>query len=507
MVDSSGQSPNGHQRSSPVRARSARLELNEPPWQPSSALLGAAHGALKEIHRYPSWDAAELRNALSARFHIPPESVVVSNGSISVIHQALIAAGPGEVAYCWPSFDAFPSLVAGLGMTSALAGVNADGGCDLDDLAAKLNPATRAVIVCSPNAPTGGIVSRERFERFLAHVPATVLTILDEAYGEFVGEADALRAVDLLARYPNLVITRTFSKAYGIAGLRVGYAIASERTAANIARAGVPYAITAPTEAAAIAALTDTAALERNVSKIKTERRRLADGLRGLGANVEEGHGNFVWVPLGDDSERMNAALARSNINVKHYRNVGVRITVGSAEDTDRVLAAWSRPTRSRRSQRDHWVVISTGTFPVETSPQGHLTIPGVNDRTAGTTQLAANLVAMPPGATASGHVHHDHETIVYLLDGHAVTFMGTRLDPVVQGPGEFLFIPAGVAHLPANLSTQNPVLALVCRSDPKFYESLELLPDIDTVARDLLPQLRQQHDTKQPQPELGEER
>lgn len=92
-------------------------------------------------------------------------------------------------------------------------------------------------------------------------------------------------------------------------------------------------------------------------------------------------------------------------------------------------------------------------------------------------------------------------------LGGDLHTFMGTRLDPVVQGPGEFLFIPAGVAHLPANLSSQNPVLALVCRSDPKFYESLELLPDIDTVARDLLPQLRQQHDTKQPQPELGEER
>jgi len=495
MVNSKSPSLNGQRRSSLARAGFARLELNEPPWRPSSALLGAAHDALKNIHRYPSWDAAELRNAISARFNIPPASVVVSNGSISVIQQALIAAGPGEVAYCWPSFDAFPSLVAGLGMTSTLAGVNANGGCDLDDLAAKISPATRAVIVCSPNAPTGGIVSRERFERFLDQIPANVLIILDEAYGEFVDEADVLQAVDLLARYENLVVTRTFSKAYGIAGLRVGYAIARERIAARIARTGVPYAITAPAEAAAIAALTDTAGLEHNVSKIKTERRRLADGLRGLGANVEEGHGNFVWVPLGDDSERINAALARSNISVKHYRDVGVRITVGTAEDTDRVLAAWSRPTLSRRSDRDHWVVVSTGTFPMETSPQGHLTIPGVNDRTAGTTQLAANLVMMPPGATASGHVHHDHETIVYLLNGHAVTFMGTRQDPVVQGPGEFLFIPAGVAHLPANLSTHKPVLALVCRSDPKFYESLELLPDIDTIAHDLLPQLRRRHD------------
>ena len=496
IVDSASRALNGQRRSNSASARIARLELNEPPSPPSTAVLDPARNALNEIHRYPSWDAVELRNAIGSRFHVPPESVVVSNGSISVIQQTLIAAGPGEVAYCWPSFDAFPSLVAGLGMTSVLAGVKADGACDLDELSTKIGPATRAVIVCSPNAPTGGIVSREQLERFLDQVPSTVLTILDEAYGEFVDEADALDAFALLARYENLVVTRTFSKAYGIAGLRVGYAIAQERTAAKIARSGVPYAITSPTEAAAIAALSDAGKLEHNVSKIKSERRRLVDGLRGLGASVEEGNGNFVWVPLGDESIHIEAALARSNIKVKHYRGVGIRITVGNAEDTDRVIAAWSDSILPRDSGHSHWVVVSTGTFPMENSPQGHLTIPGVNDRTAGTTQLAANLVMMPPGATASGHVHHDHETIVYLLDGHAVTFMGTRPDPVVQGPGDFLFIPAGVAHLPANLSAHRSVLALVCRSDPKFYESLELLPDIERFALALLPQLRQQHDT-----------
>jgi histidinol-phosphate aminotransferase len=477
-----------------VSAGVARLGLNEVPWRPSSALLDSACHALGVAHRYPSWDAERLRNAIGGRLGVPSDSVVISNGSIGVIQQALVAAGPGEVAYCWPSFDAFPPLVAGLGMTSARAGVQPEGACDLDDLAAKVGPATSAIIVCSPNTPTGGLVTRDRFERFLADVPPTVLTILDEAYGEFVDDAESLHALDLLARYPNLVITRTFSKAYGIAGLRVGYAVASRDTARRIALAGVPFAISAPAEAAAIAALADIARLERAVSTIKVERGRLADGLRGLGAEVVEGHGNFVWVPLGADTERASSLLTSADVLVKVYPGAGVRITVGNPDDTDRVLAAWSPPAPSRPSGHDHWVV-STGSLPVEISPQGHLTTPGVNDRTAGTTQLAANLVTMPPGAVATGHVHHDHETIVYLLAGRAVTFMGPRLDPVVQGPGQLLFIPAGVEHLPANLSTQEPAVALVCRSDPKFYESLELLPHIDTTVAELLPGLRRQHD------------
>jgi len=142
-----------------------------------------------------------------------------------------------------------------------------------------------------------------------------------------------------------------------------------------------------------------------------------------------------------------------------------------------------------------HWKVIKTGTYETEVTPQGHLNIPGVNDRTAGTLQLAANLVIMPPGEKAVGHVHHNHETIIFILQGWSVTFLGPKQEPVVVGPGDFLFIPMGAEHLPANLSKTEPVVGLVCRSDPKFYESLELLPYIDDIAAKLLPDLQKKHE------------
>jgi uncharacterized RmlC-like cupin family protein len=142
-----------------------------------------------------------------------------------------------------------------------------------------------------------------------------------------------------------------------------------------------------------------------------------------------------------------------------------------------------------------HWKVIETGSYQTEISPQGHDNIPGVNARTAGTTQIAANLVVMGPGVKAKGHIHHHHETIIFLLDGFAVTFMGPNQEPVIQRPGDFLFIPQGVEHLPANLSSTKPAIGLVCRSDPKFYESLELLPHIDEIVATLLPPLQAKHE------------
>lgn len=148
-----------------------------------------------------------------------------------------------------------------------------------------------------------------------------------------------------------------------------------------------------------------------------------------------------------------------------------------------------------KHNMHTHWKIIQTGTFSTEITPQGHQNIPGVNDKTAGTTQLAANLVLMPPGERAKGHVHADHETIIFVLEGWAVTFMGPKMEATTQGPGDFLFIPKGVEHLPANLSTSEPVIGLVCRADPKFYESLELLPHLDDIVAGLLPKLQQEHE------------
>lgn len=155
-----------------------------------------------------------------------------------------------------------------------------------------------------------------------------------------------------------------------------------------------------------------------------------------------------------------------------------------------------SKPATTKKTHAHaHWKVVKTGSYETEITPQGHLNIPGVNDRTAGTLQLAANLVVMPPGEKAVGHVHNDHETIIFILQGWSVTFLGPQQEEVITGPGDFLFIPMGAEHLPANLSTTEPVVGLVCRSDPKFYESLELLPHIDDIVAGLLPKLQQKHE------------
>ncbi|HEX6462705.1 MAG TPA: hypothetical protein VFZ58_05585 [Candidatus Saccharimonadales bacterium] len=164
-------------------------------------------------------------------------------------------------------------------------------------------------------------------------------------------------------------------------------------------------------------------------------------------------------------------------------------------------MAEQTEPKRSEHSAQQanneahsHWTVLSADSSVAEVTPQGHLNIPGINDRTAGSTQVAANLIAMAPGAKAKGHVHLRHESVILVLYGHAVTFMGPKQTPTFQGPGDWLFIGMGVEHLPANLSEEEPVIATVFRADPKFIESLELRPYIDAIAENLLPALRAQH-------------
>lgn len=329
--------------------KTVHLKQNELPSSPHQAITKAAATALEQAHRYSSWDSLELREVLAEQFGVEPDWVVAASGSVNVIQQAMLVAGPGEIAFCWPSFDAFPPLAKARGMRVKLAKVKPDGSCDLADLRSRVTSKTKMVIICTPNTPTGGIVSHQAVVDFLAEVPPEVLVLIDEAYGEFVDESEAVRGVELVRAYPNVIMTRTFSKAYGLAGMRVGYGIAQPELAKIIMGAGVPYALTRPAEKAAIEAIRQHSHMEANVAKVVVERAHLTRELRQRGVEVVEGHGNFIWLPRQGDEERLVEQLAVRGILVKAYPGYGVRISIGTRADTKQLLAAWLTTTKQQK--------------------------------------------------------------------------------------------------------------------------------------------------------------
>lgn len=338
-----------------------RMHQNETPFPPQGKVAAAARAAVLSSHHYPSRDAAELRGLLAEWHDVGTDWVAAGSGSISVIQQAMIVAGPGELIVSWPSFEAFPPLAMALGMSVKLANLRSDGSCDLADMAGRITPTTRLAIVCTPNTPTGGIIRHDELAAFVAAVPDDTLVLVDEAYGEFVTSSDAVRTVELIRRHSNVMMTRTFSKAFGLAGFRVGYGIAQPVLASAIRAAGVPFALTRAAEAAAMQAVRGREAMRMRVEAIKVERARLTAGLRALGVDVRSGHGNFVWLPHTGDVLAIADELASSGVLVKPYPGHGIRITVGTRADTARLLSAsrtsirGERPNEMSPEQRVGW--------------------------------------------------------------------------------------------------------------------------------------------------------
>ncbi len=320
---------------------STKLHLNELPFAPSAKVLEPLQGAVRQTNRYPEWDGMTVRAALAKHWGIEPEWVIVSGGgSIGVIQQTMVASGPGAVAYGWPSFEPFDMAANALGKP-IVHGDLKDYACDLRALAAAVTDETSMVIVCTPNAPTGGVVTWTDMADFLAQISPTVTVLIDEAYGEFADAEASIDSLLFVQKYPNVMFTRTFSKAYGLAGIRVGYGIAQPELAARIMQAGLPFPVSAPYAATAIAALQDQETLQRNVREVSNERGKLAGRLRELGAEVVEGYGNFIWLPLGELAARVAELLKEHDVLVKPVMPHGVRISVGTPDDTESVCRAW----------------------------------------------------------------------------------------------------------------------------------------------------------------------
>ncbi len=298
-----------------------------------------ADAAVAEMNRYPDRLAAEVTGAVAARLSVPADNLAFGAGSVGVLLHLLHAAvaDGGSVLCAWPSFEAYPHLTQVCGGASVRVPLR-DGVHDLDAMASCLREDTRAVVVCNPNNPTGTVVRRVELERFLDRMPPHVLVVLDEAYREFVRDIDVPDGVDLYRERPNVVVLRTFSKAYGLAGLRIGYAVASAPVAARIRARAVPFGVNAAAQVAAVASLGAEAELMERVDALVKERGRVEAGLRDAGMAVPPSQANFVWLPLGERTEEFAAECARQGVLVRAFPGEGARVTVGEAAANDTVL-------------------------------------------------------------------------------------------------------------------------------------------------------------------------
>lgn len=336
-------------------ASAHKLSSNENPFGPLPGVLEAVARA-SGINRYPDATAGRLRAVLATRLGIDEDRVHAAAGSVAILAQLIAAAaGPGdEVLYAWRSFEAYPSLVTVAGATSVTVPLTAEGRHDLPAMAAAVTERTRVVIVCTPNNPTGPTVRRDEFEAFLAALPRDLLVLLDEAYAEFVTDVDAVDGLGPAGYldHPQVVVLRTFSKAYGLAGLRIGYAVGNAATLAAAGSTAIPLSVTAQAEAAALASLEAESVLRGRVAELVARRDRLADGLRRAGWRVPDPQGNFVWLATGAETMQTAHAFDAAGLIVRPFAGEGVRISVGEEESVDKVLRVAASVVQNLR--QDH---------------------------------------------------------------------------------------------------------------------------------------------------------
>lgn len=333
-------------RPAPVRdgLPAYKISSNENPYPPLPSVQMVIADAGTQANRYPDMFATGLVSRIAARFNVPESHVATGTGSVGVCQQAIQStAGPGdEVVFAWRSFEAYPIIVQISGADSIRVALTPDERHDLDAMADAVSDRTRAVFVCNPNNPTSTTVGRAELERFLNRVPSDVLVVLDEAYREFCDDPEYPDGVALLGRYPRLIVLRTFSKIAGLAGLRVGYAVANAETIDRLNRVRAPYNVNRLGQVAALAALEDEEHQERTRRLVLEERAFLTAELTRRGYRFPRSHANFLLVRV-DDAPALRARLLKSGILVRDGASVGypghLRFSVGRRETNEQLLA------------------------------------------------------------------------------------------------------------------------------------------------------------------------
>jgi histidinol-phosphate aminotransferase len=320
---------------------SYKLSSNENPYPPLPGVIEAVQAGVGAMNRYPDMGSSALYAALAETFDVPADHLSVATGSVGLIYQLMQAfcdAGD-EVVFAWRSFEAYPIAVTAAAATGVKVPVLPDGRHDLDAMAAAVTDRTKVVLVCTPNNPTGPAVTQTELDAFLARVPSHVLVVVDEAYLEFVRMDDAIDGIATYRRHDNVVLTRTFSKAYGLAGFRVGYAVAPAPIAAALRAVSLPFGVSTIAQAAAIASLERRDELLERVHALVAERDRVVAGLRGVGWEVPEAQGNFVWFGLGERTGDFAAAADEAGIVVRPFAGEGARVSIGEPEANDRLVS------------------------------------------------------------------------------------------------------------------------------------------------------------------------
>ncbi len=325
----------------------AQLASNESPAPPHPKVVEAIAAAAGTMNRYPDPDATLLRRRLAERYETEPARVAVGNGSCEILLAAAEAlCEPGaEIVYAWPAFSMYPYLPALTGAREVRVPLAEGEVHDLDAMAAEVTAATQMLIVCNPNNPTGTHVPAAEVAAFCERIPEHVTVILDEAYVEFQTHDDPDATLDLLADFPNLVVLRTFSKCYGLAGLRVGYAVGSPKFRAAVDAVRQPFSVNALAQAAGAEAIRHQDDVLRRVESTIAERLRVEEGLHALGLRTAETQANFSWIDLGDAEEgEVVAGLAQREIAVRPGTPLGdpghIRVSYGTRDEDDRFLTA-----------------------------------------------------------------------------------------------------------------------------------------------------------------------
>ncbi|HET6479888.1 MAG TPA: histidinol-phosphate transaminase [Actinoplanes sp.] len=323
-------------------AEAIKLASNEVPYGPLPGVPEAVADAMLHSHRYPDMGAVALRDALAARFDVTAERIVTGCGSVAlaeILVKAVCLPGD-EIVYAWRSFEAYPIISAGAGITGVRV-PNTDGhGHNLPAMADAITDRTRIAIVCNPNNPTGTAVRKAELDRFVNQVPSDVLIVLDEAYRELVDDPDVPDGLVTYGDRPNVLVLRTMSKAWGLAGLRMGYLVAQPEVASAIRKVLTPFSTSLVAQAAAIAALTQEEEVRRRCALVVAERGRVTAALRAAGQNVPDSQANFVWLPLGERSAQFTQVCESRGVIVRAYQPDGVRVTIGTPDENDAFLAA-----------------------------------------------------------------------------------------------------------------------------------------------------------------------
>jgi len=323
----------------PGQSQAHKLSSNESPYGPLPSVAEAIAECGRGINRYPDNGAEALIGALAARFSVPAEHVAVGCGSVGVLKQVIeAAAGPGdEVIYAWRSFEAYPGLVDLAGATSVRVPLRGEEH-DLAAMAAAITPRTRVILVCTPNNPTGTVVTEGDLVAFLDKVPADCLVVLDEAYREYVRDAAVPDGIDLYRDRPNVAVLRTFSKAYGLAGLRVGFLIGHRPVAEAVRKTMLTFSVSSVAQAAAIASLAAEPELLERVESTVKERTRVREALIADGWTVPPTEANFVWLRLGEQTTPFAQACEQAGIAVRSFDGEGARVSIGTPEANDSFL-------------------------------------------------------------------------------------------------------------------------------------------------------------------------